>query len=77
MGGESPAAPHMKSAPRTGALFALLSDTGVALMHADVSRDVGDIVGRQSGDRRHIAKLPVMSPRPVTDGELKGHVAVV
>ncbi|MDV7393005.1 hypothetical protein RZS08_16660, partial [Arthrospira platensis SPKY1] len=46
-------------------------------MHADVGGDVGNVIGRQAFDRRHVAELPVMGANALRHRHLKGGIAVM
>ena len=56
---------------------ASLSNTRLALVHADVGRNVGYIVGGYARHGRHVTELPVMGARAIFCSELKCHITVM
>jgi len=54
-----------------------LADTCFFLFGTHIGRDVRHVIGRNLGQRRHVAKLPVMGAHAVLDRELKRDVGVV
>jgi hypothetical protein len=49
----------------------------LSLLGSNIRRDMRNVVGRQSCDRLHVAKVPVMLSRPVLDRDLERDVGVV
>lgn len=54
-----------------------LADTCFFLFGARIGCDVRHVIGRNLGQRRHVAKLPVMGSYAVLDRELKRNVGMV
>ena len=65
------------SVSRVRDFYGCLADADFVLFGAYVGRDVRHVIGRNLGQRRHVAKLPVMGTHAVLDRELKRNVGVV
>lgn len=53
------------------------ANTRLALVHADVGRNVRYIVGGHARHGRHVTELPVMGARAIFCSELKCHITVM